>query len=825
MINTEVEIETLLYNNAPDFEIAKLLKKDIKVYFETLEDSFANSKGRDFLYKHTRAVDTLIRMIYKIALRSSFNGYIPMKNNLPITLLALGSYGREELCVYSDIDLMIVYKDTIGYNTQEIIEKILHILWDCGLKLGHRVHEVNEIFEVSKTDITIKTSMIEARFIEGSHYLLTEVQNELNMIRHYKQDEFIDKKIEELKQLHLKFPLKMEPNLKEGAGGFRSANLVYWIGNILYNINKIKELPKEIIPYIEYKNFHIALDFLFRVRSALHLASGRKEDTLRLELIPQIAKYLGYKNNHKEHMQFAQKVSHQLKIVKLYTTIWINTLTNKDCISKDINKIEPKKKYTKLEEFIEQLCVQKDEFVVHPTFLKALIYAEKPKRADPKIYKSISKIFFQSHSASIVKTLLDAHLISYTIAPLKKVLNLPQFDGYHQFPVGIHSIKSLYELEHIKDKKLKEIFDNLTNREKALLKLIVLLHDSGKGRSRNHSIVGAELFGVYAEKLEFTKEEIKLGKLLIIHHTRMSFVAQREDLNSEQTILKFASLFSTQKKLNFIYLLTYADMSGVGNNIYSDFNAKLIYTLYYQASIAITYNKKISETSKRLKKEKTLQKSIEFKSLPKILQKKILSIPSDLLFMKYSPKKIIDIANKSNVLDNYIFSIENNNFLTIEIIRKNNLDLSYLLNKLRRLDIVNMDICKLFNGIKYFKLEFNEVIDNSELIMIEEIIIKALTTKKPLTLPRPNILEKEIKIECNHSNEHAMMTINCKNQKGILCYIINIFDNLSIDITSAKIYSKTNRVNDLFLIEKNGNFCNNIDLIIKELTKLSNHKI
>ncbi len=176
MINTEVEIETLLYNNAPDFEIAKLLRKDIKSYFETLEDSFANSKGRDFLYKHTRAIDTLLKMVYKVALRSSFGGYIPMKNSLPITLMALGSYGREQLCVYSDIDLMIVYKETIGYNTQEIIEKILHILWDCGLKLGHRVHKVNEIFEVSKTDITIKTAMIEARFIEGSHYLLTEIQ-------------------------------------------------------------------------------------------------------------------------------------------------------------------------------------------------------------------------------------------------------------------------------------------------------------------------------------------------------------------------------------------------------------------------------------------------------------------------------------------------------------------------------------------------------------------------------------------------------------------------------------------------------------------------
>ncbi len=816
MITRQVEIENLLYNHAPDFEIAKILREDIKKYFRTLEESFANSKGKDFLYKHTKAIDALLKMVYKVALRSSFGDYVPMKNSLPISLFALGSYGREQLCVYSDIDLMIVYKDTIGYNTREIIEKILHILWDCRLKLGHRVHEVSELFEVSKTDITIKTAMTESRFIEGSHYLFTEVQNELNTIRHYRQEEFIDAKIDELRELHIKYPLTMEPNLKDGEGGFRSANLVYWIGNILYNINKIRELPREIILEDEYKNFHIALDFLFRVRSALHLASGRKEDRLRLELIPQIAKYLGYKDNHKEQMRFAKKVTQQLKVIKLYTTIWINELTGKHLLGKNRNIVKPKN-YTKLEELIEQLCSIDEDFLPHPTLLKALIYTKKPKRANEAIYQSVYKIFFRPNSASIIKTLLNAHLISYTISPLKKVLNLPQFDGYHQYAVGIHSIKALYALEHIKDNRLLEIFNRLEIREKALLKLVVLLHDAGKGRSRDHHIVGAELFGIYAKKLDFTTQEIKFGKHLIRYHTKMSFVAQREDLNSEQTILKFVSLFPTQKQLDFIYLLTYSDMNGVGVGIYSDFNAQLLYTLYHQASLSLNYDKKINATSKRLKKERTLQKLTEFKLLSKPLQKKILSIPSDLLFIKYPPIKIIEISKKSYELNDYIFSIENNRFLTIEIIRKNNLDLSYLLNELRRLDIVNMDICKLFNGIKYFNLEFNEIVDSSEALLIEEILHKALNGTKILKLPSPDIKRDEVYINCNHSNEHAMMRVKCKNQKGILCYIINIFDKLGIDITSAKIYTKSNRVDDLFLIEKNGNFCNNTNQIVKEL--------
>jgi len=819
VITDRVKIEELLYSNAKDFEIAKLLREDIKRYFKTLEDSFINLKGRDFLYKHTRAIDTLLKVIYKIAIRSSFEKYTPMKNTLPIALVALGSYGREQLCVHSDIDLMIVYKDTKGYNTQYIIEKMLHILWDCGLKLGHRVHTVDELFDVARGDITIKSSFIEARFIDGSTHLWTEVQNEINIIRHYKQEEFIEAKIEEIKSLHKRYPLTMEPNLKDGEGGFRSANLVFWIGNILYNVSKIKELPKEIVDENEYKKFHIALDFLFRVRSALHLATKRKEDKLRLDLIPQIAKYLGYRDEYKEHVRFAKRVSFNLKVIKLYTSLWIYNLTKKSLLPNGIRELKLEKNIDNLKELIEYISSQEEKFMPHPTLIKAFIYAKKPKRATTDIYKAVYKIFYQKNSFYSIKTLLESHLIYYTLPPLKKVLNLPQFDGYHKYPVGLHSIKALYELEDIKDKNLKEIFNRLDERKKALLKLVTLLHDCGKGRSRDHSIVGAELFGVYAKKIGLPQDEIKLGRELILYHTKMSIVAQREDLHSEQTILKFASIFSTQEKLDMIYLLTYSDMRAVGNKIYNDFTAKLLFNLYRYASIAIAHINKLSETTKRVKKEKNLIKLEEFKLLPKPLQRKILSIPSDLLFIKYPPQKIIEIAKKSYKLTDYIYSIENSNYLTIEIIRKDNLDLSYLLSKLVRLELVNLDIFKLFDGVKYFNLEFKEVIDSDEIIYIQNIIDKSLNSVKELKLPKPYIQKEGIEMDCNHSKEHAIMRVSCKRQKGVLCYIMNLFDKFKIDITSSKIYTKVNRVSFLFLIEKNGNFCNNTKQIIQELTE------
>jgi [protein-PII] uridylyltransferase len=581
--NVNAQIEELLYNNAEDFEIAKVLKKDIKTYFSTLEETFLNSGGKDFLVKHTKKIDTVLKMVYQVALREMFGDYAPMKNSIPIALVALGSYGREQLCVYSDIDLMITYKEIPGYNTKEMIEKILYILWDTGLKLGHRVHNVEELYEVSKTDITIKTALIESRFIEGSHFIWVDTQNAIRNIRKDDPKTFIALKLEEQAYKHKKFPLTMEPNLKEGVGGFRDANLVFWIGKVFYNVNSIKDLPAEIVNEKEYRSFRTALEFLFRVRSALHLTAGKKEDKLRLDLIPDIAKLLGYNKTKEEHMKFARKVTESLKIIRLYSTIWLNKLTTGYVVADPgKNYLYPEAK--NLNGLLKQLCEQAEKpFYAHATFHQQLLHAERPERLNEALYRTISKFFHQPYAYYILSALSFSRLLKYVLPPIRKVVDLPQFDGYHQYAVDIHSMKSVYHLEHIDDPFIQDLFEKLSAKERAMLKLVTFLHDAGKGRKRDHHLVGATLFKIFADKLHIDPELIKMGETLIHYHTLMSNVAQREDLYSEKVILAFTAHFQTQKLLEMIYILTYADMNGVGAGTYNSFNAKLIRTLYLRS--------------------------------------------------------------------------------------------------------------------------------------------------------------------------------------------------------------------------------------------------
>ena len=816
------KVEQLMYENATDFEIAKVIKEDIKIYFDTLPELFSQTGGKDFLVKHTYKIDTIIKLVYKISLREMFGQYMPMKNAIPIAIAALGSYGREQLCVHSDIDLMIVYEEIEGYQTKALIEKMLYLFWDIGLKLGHRVHELSELPAVARSDITIKSAILESRFIEGSRFLWTGVENKIILIRKEDPDKFIREKLEEQRLLHQRFPLTMEPNLKEGVGGFRDANLVYWIGKLLYNVPRIRELPPALIHENDYKQFRISLEFLFRVRSALHLVAGKKEDRLRLELIPEVASKLGYEMTHVAQMRFAKKTTESLRFIHMFGRIWLEALIKEyipDYYAKDLLIPYKNKKLYQLIRDIGQATTE--PFTLHPQLLGALYHAKRPEKLTHNLLKSIREIFDHPSAYSILKALSEARLLKYIIPPIKKVVNLPQFDGYHTYSVDIHSLRALYHLENLADPFLQTLYDGLDNKSKSLLKIATFLHDAGKGRKRDHAQVGASLFRLFAGKLKLDKEMILLGEHLILHHDLMSVTAQREDLYNEKTILQFASQFNSKKRLDMIYLLTYADMNGVGKGVYTSFRANLLKTLYRESIAALQHDQILDATARKLKKISSLKRNETFKSIPKPIQKKILSIPSNEFFIRNPIQRIIDIGMRAVSTENHNYFITNEHFLTIEIIRKTTFNLGYLLSKLSRLNVIHMEVTKLFDGLKYFKIDFNETIDVSELPLVEEIIHTAFDSNAKAVFAQPYIQKEEIEIDCNHSRDYGVMRLRTKDQKGLLAYIIHLFDTLKIDIVSTKIHTSKYRANDLFLIEKDGNFCHNIDYIIQKLTEKS----
>ena len=752
-----------------------------------------------------------------------------MKNSIPITIVALGSYGREQLCLHSDIDLLIVYEKNDGYNSKMIIEKLFYLALDAGLKLGHRVHEVGDLFKASNEDITIRTSLMESRFIIGSNFTWHATQRQLNKIRLHEQKEYILAKIEEAQIRRKKYPTSMQPNIKESVGGLRDSNLTFWIAQTIYGVSTLRDLSGDLFSDEEYKEYRIALELLFRVRSALHIITSKQEDRLLLEYMPQVTKMLGFSNTQK----MASKVLAAQWRISNFTQIFVkkmvrpyiedSTLISKfrhNRIQKGIYELDERLyasynlKTLPISELLKILINLDDKFYHFDAgFLNQFTYAKISHSSKNDIYILLKQLLQKKHIYSFLKLFYDAGILHELFPNFRKVMHMPQFDGYHHYPVDIHSIKCIEALEDIKEPHIKDLFDKLSDDEKLILKIVVLFHDTGKGRKQDHSEVGAKLILPFLIKLGLNDELIERSVLLVKHHVSMSDVAFKQNIHNEKTLYKFMSKIKDEKNLKLLYILTYADINGVGGNVYNSFNSKLLLDLYNSSLEISQNNDRITDATKRLIIEKKVKNNPAFATLTRSLQKKLLSIESNLFFFKHTPIDIIKIVAKAKETKNYQFSVHNDKALSIEIYRKVPLNLGFLLGVLSHLDVGSMEIITLFDDIKYFKIEFKQNVDGSELEEVHDIIDAAFDMDRQVNIRKADIKRDEITIDCEHSLTHAEINVNTKNQIGLLAYMMDCFEKLNINIVTAKIHSTKHKVRDSFLMDKKNDICNNVTKI------------
>lgn len=834
------KIEGLVGSGASDFEISKEFKTHIKQYLQSLNEIFETDFGREFLYRHTKELDSILVEMFRYIIRDSFGDYQPMINSIPVSMIALGSYGRQQLAVYSDIDIMLLYKEVKGYQLKPLLERFLYMAWDAGLKIGHRVHEVSEIAEAVKADITIKTAILESRFIYGSKFLWIEYQNKLTQIRKTDQKEFVIAKLEEMQKRHRKYKFSMEPNIKEGIGGLRDGNTLFWLATAIYGINSNKELVGRLFTESEYKEYRLGIEFLFKLRNALHLGLGKKEDTLKLQNQRDMALKLGFKDTktQKAESYLVSKTLKCMRAINIFCSINCDKLARKMFVGESdfallkngrtkngffiINDtaympfgVAKSSLPTALKAFIDDgIANYRLDYSVHNFFISSASHKKQKKITKELIFNLLSV-----NGYNVIFMLYEAGLLSSVFPPFARILHLAQFDGYHEYPVDVHSIECLKHLENITDSFVFGLYDSLGAEEKVLLKLALLFHDIGKGSGRDHSIVGANMALSFCKKIGVDERDTELIKRVILHHTLMSHTAFREDLNSEKTVLLFTAALKSKKAVDFLYILTYADLKGVGKNLYTSFNASLLKELYFKALSKLDNSDLVSEASARLSKESQLAKNTDFKTLAPKMRKNILGIESNLFFLKYTPAQIVEIAKKADECGEFCFYLSCEPFLSIEIISKKWFNFGKLLSKFSYLNIVSMDISKLFGGAKYFKIYFDSAVTDEETAIISAAIEEFGGDEGGFEQKRIEIKKNDITFDFEHSENYVKMSLNTKNQQGLLAFVIAVFDELGIDIASAKVSTIKAIAKDIFIIEKNDKIEAGYKKLVKELTK------
>ncbi len=298
----------------------------------------------------------------------------------------------------------------------------------------------------------------------------------------------------------------------------------------------------------------------------------------------------------------------------------------------------------------------------------------------------------------------------------------------------------------------------------------------------------------------------------------LSHTATNEDIYSQKVILNFTALLQTREALDLLICLTYCDINSVGAGIYKSSTANLLRELYLQSVHSFENEGLLKDSSRRIQKENAIKNNKDFQSLEKSMQKKILQIGSNQLFLVHKASDIISLAVKAKDVKTAIYEIDNSETLTIKIIRVNPLNLGFLLGKLSFLDLSSMDIFKLYDDKKYFEIRFGSKVDEGDLQFIEETVSNSFDMNRKFNHKKPVIKKEDIFIDCDHRDDLAQVKIETKDQKGLFAYVAQVFDDFNIEIESAKIHSIRGKVNDLLLIEKNGNFCVNQEMIVELLT-------
>jgi [protein-PII] uridylyltransferase len=603
-------------------EMVALLKEALeKGRADIAERLVANpTSGRVVAHATAFLVDQIIRLSYDFTVEHLY----PSANRSAgerITLIAVGGYGRGDMAPNSDVDIgfLTPYKRTSW--TEQVIEAQLYTLWDLGLKVGHSSRTIDEMLRSAKEDLTIRTALLEMRFIWGDRPLYDEANARFSAeIVAGNARAFVADKLAERDERHKRMGdsrYVVEPNVKEGKGGLRDLHTLFWIGKFIHRVNTVPELVDAgLLTARELRQFSRAENFLLAVRCHLHMISRRAEDRLTFDFQREIA----------ERMNFKERpgISAVERFMKLYFihAKSVGDLTGTFLAHLDEQMAQRGRRYLptlrrrpgKLNGFVldrGRLGLPSDEFFQEDPVRLIEIFALADKygleihpqamrqaRLDAKLIdaKGVRKnsranaLFLDVLTSprdpeTVLRWMNEAAVFGRFIPDFGRVVAQMQFDMYHHYTVDEHTIQAIGLLSDIESGRLKEDHPLSTAivgqiRSRRTLYVAALLHDIAKGRGGDHSVLGAELALRVCPRLGLNDAETETVSWLVRHHLLMSATAFKRDLADFKTILDFAQIVQSPERLRLLLVLTVVDIRAVGPGVWNSWKRQLLSTLY-----------------------------------------------------------------------------------------------------------------------------------------------------------------------------------------------------------------------------------------------------
>ncbi len=570
--------------------------------------------GRGIVRRLTRLTDELLTALYVDAL---------LKNDLAadaspgIALVAVGGYGRGELNPHSDVDLLFLYDAHHTEAAKTVSNDVLYPLWDMHFTVGHSIRTVADCVTVGLDDLSAHTCMMESRLLAGDSGLYQRFVKEFGA-KVVKKDvmSFIYQKTEEQRSRHQRFGATVflqQPNLKESPGALRDIHHLIWVASARHGTGDLKDLVEQgLLDPQDYSALVNARGFFWRLRNDLHFEHGKSVDVLTFEEQLRASRRLGFIDTRRSRAverfmrryflhatrvldicsRFIDRATSRPLTQTLSSMIFSRRVAEYFILTSSEIQVDPKQTEAFLQDGAALVTLfhlaQSYGLRLHPDTAEMLSHARIRRRAlrTPEASRAFLDILgWDSGVAETLKRMHRVGILGAVLPEFAKVDRLVTFSQYHKYTVDAHTLYAVEIVEGLAQADSGDLFGKVYReiRRKDLLHLAVLLHDAGKGQSRDHCEVGEELSRTIARRLGLSEEETKLLCFLVRRHLLMTHIAFRRDLSDDAVLSQFAEKVETPERLKMLLVLTHVDIRAVGPGTWNSWKDGLITELYARA--------------------------------------------------------------------------------------------------------------------------------------------------------------------------------------------------------------------------------------------------
>lgn len=846
----------------PEKELLHHVKAKLTFLDEQLSSAFMQSLPIAHLLKHrANCIDSILTLLWQ--------HLVSINLSAPATLAAVGGYGRRELHLHSDIDLLFLFDNEFNLNNQrEVIEHFVAFLWDTGLKVGHSVRVLGHCVEQARADISIATNLMEARILAGDGALFDHLLTLTNSSEALDNATFFKAKLAEQYERHEKHgntECNLEPNLKEAPGGLRDIQTIVWITRKHFGVTSLQELVQnDFLTQDEYNALNDAQNFFWRVRYALHYLTGRDENRILFDFQRTLAKNLGYTGDEKNqavealmqnYYRAAMTVSElneqlmhhfQENIIQADRAQKITVLNDRFRLRENLIEVIHTKIFKEhpsalLEIFvllaqhahIDGIRASTIRLIRSHCYLIDDTFRENPqnKHLFMTLLRSPHRLFTQ------LKRMKRYGVLAQYIPAFQHTVGQMQYDLFHVYTVDAHILYVVRNLRRFLKPELNDNFPLASQLAQSipkqeLLFLAALFHDMAKGRGGDHSELGAIDAKAFCLAHGLNDKESDLVAWLVKYHLLMSSTAQKKDITDSDVILEFARKVGELKYLDYLYVLTVADITGTNPKLWNTWRDSLLKRLYHETKRALyrgLFNP-IANSDKILEQRASALSMAIRQGLDEQAARHWWDTLSDEYFLRETPENIVwhthaklehgeredplvavqEIASgatsgNTNALQIFVCSQDMPNLFLASTATLERLGLSILDARI----ITSPNSLSLDTYLVIDPLRSGSPYSAHQLHAIQRTLAERLTKLAQFQytpsrrLPRELRhfdVQTEVRISGEPTHKRTMIEVISLDRPGLLAIIANQLRQYGLEVHSARIATLGERAEDIFMV-------------------------